>query len=423
MKLTDAVADKAGLPPGKDDVILFDNRLQGFGLRLRRLAKGIQKSWIVQYRDAAGKSRRFLIGTTEEMKAAKARDIGADTLANIRHGTYPHLERTKARALAVESFGSVGKLYLARRQTELRPRSFVEVKRHVEKRWSTFAETSIHHIDQRTVALRLNEIAEKHGKIEANRARATLSALFVWAMGEGIVTANPVAATNKAADEKPRKRVLSDDELAEVWGWCRDDTYGRIVKLLILTAQRREEVGAMIWAELDLKRGTWTLDAARTKNDEDHVVPLAPVALSILAATPRRARRELADVVLPDFVFSGGRAGFSGWSAAKIALDDRINAARKAAGNEQPMPEWRLHDLRRSAATRMGDALRVPPHIIEAILNHKSGYRGGISGVYNKATYAPEVRNALLMWADHIRTITDGGDRKVIPMRHKEVPA
>ena len=171
--------------------------------------------------------------------------------------------------------------------------------------------------------------------------------------------------------------MLTDAELSEVWAQCRDDTYGRIVKLLILTAQRREEVGAMIWAELDLERGTWTLDAARTKNDEDHVVPLAPAALSILAATPRRARRELADMVLPDFVFSSGEAGFSGWSAAKIALDERINAARKAAGNEQPMPAWRLHDLRRSAATRMGDALRVPPHIIESILNHKGGYRGG----------------------------------------------
>jgi integrase len=125
----------------------------------------------------------------------------------------------------------------------------------------------------------------------------------------------------------------------------------------------------------------------------------------------------------PDFVFSAGEVGFSGWSAAKIAMDDRINAARKAAGNEQPMPEWRLHDLRRTAATQMGNALRVPPHIIESILNHKSGYRGGISGVYNKATYAPEVRSALLMWADHLQSIVNGGDRKIIPMRQKDVQA
>ena len=199
MKLTDAVAEKAGLPPGKSDVIFFDDRLQGFGLRLRRLASGVQKSWMIQYRNAEGESRQFLIGTTEEVKAAKARETAADALAGIRLGTYPitKKEERQARALAVESFGSVGQLYLARRHSELRPRSFVEVRRHVQKRWSTFAETSIHRIDQRAVALRLNEIAEKHGKIEANRARATLSALFVWAMGEGIVTANPVVAPTR----------------------------------------------------------------------------------------------------------------------------------------------------------------------------------------------------------------------------------
>jgi integrase len=413
MKLTDAVAAGETLPPRKSDVIRFDSRLQGFGLRLRRLADGVKKSWILQYRDAAGKSRRFLIGTTDEVKAARAREIAADKLAGIRLGTYPHDERLQAKVLALETFGSVAQLYLARRQPELRPRSFVEIKRHIEKRWAPFADDSIHAIDQRRVALRLNEIAEENGKIEANRARATLSALFTWAAGEGIVTTNPVATTNKATEEKARKRVLSDSELAEIWAQCRDDAYGRIIKILLLSAQRREEVGAMTWDELDLDRSTWTLAGDRTKNEDEHVVPLSPALLSILAAVPRRARPE----GRPDFVFSNGDAGFSGWSAAKVALDERIDAARKAAGNKQAMPEWRLHDLRRSAATRMGEALRVPPHIIESILNHRSGYRGGISGVYNRGTYAPEVRNALLMWADHIRTITDGVDRKVIPMR------
>jgi integrase len=419
MKLTDAVAASTALPARKSDVIHFDSRLQGFGLRLRRGADGVKKSWVLQYRDLAGKSRRFLIGTIDEVKAAKAREIAADKLAGIRLGNYPHEERRQAKVLALESFASVAQLYLARRQPELRPRSFVEVERHIKKRWEPFAEDSIHDIDQRRVALRLNEIAEAHGKVEANRARATLSALFSWAAGEGIVTANPVALTNKATEEKARKRVLSDSELAEVWAACRDDAYGHIIRILLLTAQRREEVGAMTWDELDLGRGTWTLSGDRTKNAEDHAVPLPPAVISILAAVPRRGRPD----GRPDFVFSDSKAGFSGWSAAKIALDGRINAAREAAGSKQPMPEWRLHDLRRSAATRMGEALRVPPHLIESILNHKSGYRGGISGVYNRGTYAPEVRNALLMWADHVRTITDGADRKVIPMRPKEVPA
>jgi integrase len=418
MKLTDAAAATAALPAGKSDVIHFDSRLQGFGLRLRRGAEGVKKSWILQYRDLAGNSRRFLIGTIDEVKAAKARDIAADKLAGIRLGTYPHEERRQAKMLALESFESVAQLYLTRRQPELRPRSFVEIKRHIEKRWAPFAEHSIHGITQRQVALRLTEIAEQNGKVEANHARAALSAMFSWAMREGIVSANPVASTNKAVEERPRTRVLSDTELAEIWAQLRSDAYGDMLRVLLLTAARREEVNSMAWDELDLERGTWTLPGERAKNYEERIIPLCSPVIAILAKVPRFPRRT-GD---RDFVFSGRTAGFGGWSAAKLALDARINTARKAAGNDQLMPAWRVHDLRRTAATKLGD-LRVAPHVIEAILGHRSGYRGGVSGVYNRSVYATEVRNALLMWADHLRTITDGADRKVIPMRPKEVPA
>jgi integrase len=422
MKLTDAVAASAALPARKNDVIHFDSRLQGFGLRLRRGADGVKKSWVLQYRDLAGKSRRFLIGTIDEMKTAKAREIAADKLAGIRLGNYPHEERRQAKVLALETFGSIAQLYLARRQPEMRPRSFVEIERHIKKRWAPFAEHSIHDITQRQVALRLNEIAEQSGKIEANRARAALSAFFTWAAREGITTTNPVMSTNKAVEERPRTRVLSDGEIAEIWAQLRDDAYGNMLRVLLLTAARREEVNSMAWDELDLldlERGTWTLPSERAKNYEERIIPLSPPIISILAKAPNYPRRT-GD---RDFVFSGRTSGFGGWSAAKVALDVRVNAARKAVGNDQPMPLWRVHDLRRTAATKMGEDLGVAPHIIESILGHKSGYRGGVSGVYNRSVYATEVRNALLMWADHVRTITDGSDRKVIPMRPKEVPA
>jgi integrase len=403
------------LPKGKTDHIIWDDKLTGFGLRIREVAKGVRKLWIIQYRDALRKTRRYIIGTVDELGAAKARETAAALLAGVRLGTYPHAEREKERDRAeqereknAETFEAVAKLYLASQKKRLRERSYEEVRRHVEKNWSPLARIPIHHINRRAIATRISEIALKHGPVTANRARATLSAMFAWAMREGIVEQNPVVATNKAVDESSRDRVLTEEELRKIWTHSQDDDYGRITRLLMLTAQRREEVGAMLWSEVDLERGIWTLSGERTKNKKPHVVPLAPPAISILNAVPRRSR---------DRVFGDAEDGFQGWSWSKNRLDTRINEARAPAGNPTAIAEWRLHDLRRTVATILPDRLGVQPHIVEQILNHASGHKGGVAGVYNRATYEREVRSALLLWADHLNSIIEGADRKVIPMR------
>ena len=148
----------------------------------------------------------------------------------------------------------------------------------------------------------------------------------------------------------------------------------------------------------------WILPSVRTKNHREHVLPLVPSALSLLPA--RRADR--------DYVFGGGprregdrHRGFSGWSKSKGALDARIVAARKKKDAEvKPLAPWTVHDLRRTAATVMADQLGVLPHIVEAILNHVSGHRAGVAGVYNRARYQAEMRDALKRWADHLLRIT-----------------
>ena len=213
--------------------------------------------------------------------------------------------------------------------------------------------------------------------------------------------ANPVAATNRPQEPVSRDRVLSDGELREIWNACQDDDYGRIVKLLLLTGQRRDEIAALEWSEIDLDAALITLPKERTKNKRAHDVPLSDLALSILPS-PRHGR---------ELVFGEGEGPFTGFSAAKRRLDERINAARA-----KPMPEWRLHDLRRTAATRLAD-LGVQPHIIEALLNHVSGHKAGVAGIYNRAAYAPEKRAALTLWAEHIPALVDGVDRKVVPLR------
>jgi integrase len=210
--------------------------------------------------------------------------------------------------------------------------------------------------------------------------------MFAWAIGEGLCEVNPVIGTN-TLDEKPRERVLSDMELAAIWKACPDADYGRIVKLLMLTAQRREEIGALRWSEIDFDAKLITLPSTRTKNGRPHEIPLSDSAVAVLEGCIRHR----------DLVFGArGKNGLAGWHDGKTALDN-------ACG----VKDWTLHDLRRTAATRMAD-IGVQPHIIEAVLNHVSGHKAGVAGTYNRSVYANEKRAALDAWANHLRVIISG---------------
>jgi integrase len=217
----------------------------------------------------------------------------------------------------------------------LKPRSVLELKRHLLRNWEPLGRLPIKSLTRAHVAARIEVIAKKNGPFAANHARMALSSMFTWALRQGLAENNPVLATHRAIENVARDRVLSDAELVAVWNACRDDDYGRIVKLLILTGQRRAEVGGIVEGELDLGARRWLIPSERTKNAKAHDVPLSDQAIEILRDAPRRAGTAS--------LFSDSRHGFSGWSKAKTALDAR------ATGVEP----WRLHDLRRTAATRM----------------------------------------------------------------------
>jgi integrase len=195
--------------------------------------------------------------------------------------------------------------------------------------------------------------------------------------------------------------VLTNAELRVIWNACQEDDFGRIVKLLILTTCRRDEIGGLRWDEVDADNAMLNIPGTRTKNHHPLNLPLSPMALAIIETAPRHAGWE----------FVWRRNGFSVWSYATLALRGRIAAAQGKA-----LAPWRLHDIRRSVATGMAD-IGVLPHVVEAVLNHRSGHKAGVAGVYNKATYEREMRAALLMWADHLRSIIDGDGRKVVPLR------
>ena len=238
----------------------------------------------------------------------------------------------------------------------------------------------------------LRKIIEEHGKTAAIRAKANLSAFFVWALKEGIAKANPVINTHSISENPPRDRVLKDGEIKAIWSACGEDDFGRIVKLLFLTACRRDEIGGLQWPEVNLETGIMTIPAIRTKPGREHKLILPPLAVKILREAPHRLERE--------FVFGvrGGRGGsFSRWSYEKLALEKRL----AEAGHR--LPQFGLHDIRRTVRTGMGK-LGIKPHIAELVLNH-TGHKAGIGGTYDWHTYAPEIREALETWANHLATI------------------
>jgi integrase len=178
--------------------------------------------------------------------------------------------------------------------------------------------------------------------------------------------------------------VLTGDELRELWRGLGDDRFSEIVRLLLLTGQRRNEIGHLQWSEIDFARKLIVLPPERTKNGRQHEVPLTHQALAVVERQPRRNS--------PGFLFSD-KQGFNDWDGGKQQLDRRVGIA-----------PWTLHDLRRTCATQMAE-LGVQPHIIEAVLNHVSGHKGGVAGIYNRAKYADDMRSALQRWADHLDRI------------------
>ena len=437
MKFTTQSIDNLRLPQGKTDQIAWDDDVPGFGLRLR---EGGSRNWVFQY--ALGKKqRRMSLGSAAAITLVKARETAIELYAKVKLGHDPAGEKEQRKRQASEMFEAVAKSYLALRKREMRPRAYDQIDRHLLKYCKRLHGLQLAGITQRTIATQISEIRDTSGDVQANRARSSLLAFYGWAMEEGIVTENPVANTRRF-EEKSRERTLTDAELREVWESAGNDHYGSIVKLLMLSGQRAEEMAGLRRSEIGktevpkaringIELPAFTIDAIalppeRTKNKRPHIVPLSapdgerwatcakPLpAQEILEKQPRRVNH---NGKLRDLVFGIGERGFSGWSKCKERLDERIHAARIKAWEEAggqgdkpgPMSRWTHHDLRRTMATIMNDRLGIAPHVVEAILNHVSSRqsdKSGVPGTYNTALYLRESTEALRMWADHIMAL------------------
>ena len=248
MRLTKANVDALALPAGKAEGFVWDEDLPGFGVR----ARGHTKRWVIQYR-VGTQQRRESLGDVRKIALEDARKIARARFAQAELGVDPGAARAKART-PVLTLADAADRYLDAKRDRLAPSTFKQAKYHLGALWRPLRERPLEAIKRADIAARLQELIKQHGRTAAARARGHLSTLFTWAMREGLCETNPTIATNNPSAGLPtRDRVLSDHELLMVWSACEDDDFGRIVRLLILTGCRREEIGRLQWSELSSK--------------------------------------------------------------------------------------------------------------------------------------------------------------------------
>jgi integrase len=366
----------------------FDKGYPGLALRV---SYGGAKTWNYFYRLHGGKQRRLSLGRYPGMSLVEARDAWRAARLAVSKGESPaHLRPT-----AADTFAAVAEEWLARDQKK--NRSAAEVRRVIEHdALPVWGGRLIAAITRRDVTELIDGVVDRGSGTMARQLHSHLHRLFRWAVGRGILETNPMADLPKPGAAVKRDRVLTDSEFAAVWKAAEKTPwpFGPAFRLLALTAARREEIGSLRWSS-EVHDNELRIPAERSKTGEPRTIPLSVAAAKLLAEAPH--------IGADGYVFTTtGRTPISGWSKAKKALD---TAAAEIAG--APLKPWRLHDLRRTAATNL-QRLGVGLQVVESILGHVGGSRAGIVGVYQRHGYAKEQRTALEAWAREIERIVAG---------------
>jgi integrase len=372
--LTKATVRSMHCPAGQTEKFFWDAGCRGFGIRALRSGR---RSWLYQYRDEHGRTRRIVLGDVSAVSLEDAREAARQTAASVAHGSNPSADRKKKRTAGTVL--EVIEAYLPHAKGRQKPRSYKETERHLRGHAAALHHERAEAVGRRDVTALLERIARRSGPIAANRVRAALSALWTWGLRTGLIEAesNPVAFTVRNP-EKARERVLDDCELKAIWDATGDDTdYSRIARLCLLTGCRREEIAGLRWSEVQVDK--IVIDPNRMKGSVAHEIALLPMISARLPNRPESAEGS---------VFGKRGTGFSGFRKCKQKLDTRI------AKSGQHLAPWGLHDLRRTFSTRLHDA-GVEPLVIEALLAHK---QQGVAAVYNRASFREAKRAALTRW-------------------------
>ena len=369
-------------PTSGQQVDYFDKLVPGFGIRVS--PKGT-KTYFLLYRYQT-RQKRLTLGRTDIVSLAAARKAAKAAKALQSQNQDPSLERKRSLKPAKATFRWLAEQFIEK-HARIKTKSWKETQRILQRDFvKVWGDRDVTSIDKHDVTDLLDAIA-KHYPGAANHAFAHVRKLFNWAVQRGYLQTSPCIGLTSPALSQSRERVLTDAELMAVWKAAQSMgyPYGKLVQLLILTAQRRTEIAGMEWSELDLAERLWTIPTSRTKAKRATVVPLSDQALEIIQSLPRIADQ----MVFPSRTGVTLISGFSKW---KEELD-RLSGVR----------DWRLHDLRRTAAT--GLAPSTPPHIIERLLNHASGGLTPVARIYNRFDYLDEKRTALQAWAAKVQAL------------------
>ncbi|MFL0671011.1 MAG: tyrosine-type recombinase/integrase [Erythrobacter sp.] len=390
-------------PDPHRDIYVWDPRLKGFGLRIT--PRGAQ-SFVFQYRVDGGPARRKTIGPVgSPWTPATARKEAERLLVQVYQGIDPVEAKREAK----------------RKKETLNFRTYSErfVELYLKPNWRgtwgsaqstinnvfipSWGNRPVHEITRADIVKVLDEYSDRPAR--RKEIHSLLRKLFNWATDRQDIEVSPLAGMKAPKAVPSRRRVLSDEEIVALWratensGW----PWGPFVRMLILTMQRRQEVAEMDWSEIDLDARRWTLPADRAKNDQEHVIPLTSLALAELQLLgPKRK----------GLVFTTtGTTPVSGFFKGRAALHKDMIAYLKAKQIEDggdpdqvEVPNWRLHDIRRTGATHL-QSLRVPVEVTESVLNHISGTRAGVAGIYNRYKYDDEKRTALDAWDTKLQSL------------------
>lgn len=395
-------------------------------------------SWAVRCR-IGGAPRKITLGGYPGISLADARKLTGQTLLAVAEGRDPVAEKRAARreevAAKEEDVECVFETYIERyAKVHTRPNSVTGTCHYFRKFvLPAWRGRRVGDIKRRDVLALYDEILDQGLATTANRTHSALSHFFNWCVQRDLLEVSPMMGVKKPSPEKSRDRVLSDDELRRVLAAADAEggVFGPLVRVLALTGQRLGEVAGMRWDEIDFDRAAWGLPADRVKNGTAHEIPLAKTVLSLIRSLPvvtfsegeGRRRSVPKD---SDYVFTTIGAGpVSGFGRLKRRLDEVVFASMKAeaeAGGRdpadvKPIPHWTFHDLRRTFASGLA-ALGVSVTVTEKCLNHRSGTLAGVAGVYNRHSYATEMRTAVEAWARQVERIEAGVvESNVVEMR------
>lgn len=441
--LTD-IACKRIKPPASGQVDHFDKGYPGLALRV---SHGGHRTWVYFYR-LNGKQRRFSLGFyTEDDEAQppaltlkKAREAWRTAREHVLGGIDPAGVKAKTKKREPVTVRKLGETFIAWREIQKRNRTAGEVARMFELHlYPVIGDREVRTIDEDDLQDVIDRADERDlSGARLNRIHANVRRLFNWAWTKWSEKRTLRGIPNPAADwprpfdeETARKRKLDDDELFAFIRACRrlGNPFGDLFLLLLYSGQRRSEVGAAPWAEFSLGDAMlWSLPGERTKNAVDHVVPLSTQTAELLQRLPSRGKRDLLfpaefSRIKPAEGQEPADRPVSGFSQAKKRLDARMLRTLKALARKRStdprkveLPPWRLHDLRRTAASGM-QRLGIAVHVTEKALNHISGTLSGIAGVYQVFDYLDERRSALQAWANYLDGLMEERPSNVVGLR------